>query len=131
MPSWLTGQELGREVAERPDEPGLDQLDLPEEVALAGFDLVQHRVAVPRRPALDHVRDVDVFPGHADPVEQLVEELPRLADEREALLVLVKARRLADEHEIGLRIADSEDDLRAALGQAAARAARDLRGVGV
>jgi hypothetical protein len=38
----------------------------------------------------------------------------------------VKARRLADEHQVGVRLADAEDDLRAALGEAAARAARNL-----
>ena len=69
------------------------------------------RVAVPGRAALDHVRDVDVLAGHADPAEQLVEELPGLADERVALLVLVEARRLADEHQVRLRVADAEDDL--------------------
>jgi hypothetical protein len=34
-----------------------------------------------------------------------------LADERKALLVLVEARRFADEHEVGSRVPDSEDDL--------------------
>ena len=66
-----------------------------------------------------------------DPAEKLVEELPRLADERKALLVFVEARRLADEHQVGVRVAVAEDDLRPALGQAAARAAGDLGRVGV
>ncbi len=108
------------------DELRLDQLDLAEEVALAGLDLVGHRVAVPGRPALDHVRDVHVLAGHADPAQELVEELARLADERVALLVLVEAGRLADEHQLGVRVPDAEDDLGAALGKAAARAAGDL-----
>ena len=58
------------------------------------------------------------------PGEQLVEELPGLADERDALLVLVEARRLADEHQVGVRVAVAEDDLRAALAEGAARAGR-------
>ena len=49
-----------------------------------------------------------------------------MADEGEALLVLVEAGRLADEHEVGVRVADSEHDLRTALGEPAARAARGL-----
>ena len=108
------------------DELRLDQLHLPEQMALAGLDLVRHGVAVSGRAALDHVCDVHVLAGHADPPEQLVEELPGLADERVALLVLVEAGRLADEHQLGLRAPHAEDDLGASLGKAAARAAGDL-----
>ena len=42
------GEELRREVAERRDDRRLDQLDLPEQVALARLDLVRLRVAVAR-----------------------------------------------------------------------------------
>src|SRR5205823_225817 len=38
--------------------------------------------------AFQSVRDIDVCTGHPDSREQPVEELPRLADERNALLVL-------------------------------------------
>src|SRR5204862_8363323 len=50
-PGRLAGEELRREVPERRDDAGLDQLDLPEEVALAGLDLLWLRVAVPGRAA--------------------------------------------------------------------------------
>ena len=56
----LAREQLRREVAERRDDARLDQLDLPEEVRLAGLDLVGHGVAVAGRAALDDVRDVDV-----------------------------------------------------------------------
>ena len=46
-PCRLAREELRREVPERRDEPGLDQLDLPEEVRLARGDLLRLRVAVP------------------------------------------------------------------------------------
>ena len=39
-PVGLAGEQLGREVAERADHLRLDQLDLAEEVALAGVDLL-------------------------------------------------------------------------------------------
>ncbi len=39
MPSGPPGEQLRGEVAERADHPRLDQLDLPEQVALAGLDL--------------------------------------------------------------------------------------------
>ena len=50
-PVGLAGQELGREVAERRDHLRADQLDLLEEVRLAGLDLAGERVAVSRRTA--------------------------------------------------------------------------------
>ena len=128
-PGRLAGEELGGEVPERGHELRLDQLELAEEVALAGLDLVGLRIAVPGRPALEHVRDVHVPPGQADALEQPVEELACRADERVALLVLVEAGRLADEHELGVRVADAVDDLRPALREAAARAAGGLGGV--
>src|SRR3982751_224614 len=86
----LARKELRGEVAQRGDQLRLDELDLLEEVALAGLDLVGLRVAVPGRAALDHVGDVDVLAGETDSGEELVEELPGLADERIALLVLVE-----------------------------------------
>ena len=69
--------------------------------------------------------------GEADAREQLLEQLARLADERQPLLVLVEARSLADEHQVGVRVARSEHDLRATLRQTATRAPRDLRLVGL
>ena len=125
-PDVLAAQLLRRVVAEARDHLRLDQLDLPEEVRLAGLLLVRDRIAVARWSALDDVRDVDVGAVEPDPGEQLVEQLAGLADERDPLLVLVEARALADEHQVGVRAADSEHDLRAALGEPAARAARDL-----
>ena len=44
--------------------------------------------------------------------KQLVEQLAGGADERDPELVLLRARRLADEHEVGVRVAGPEDDLR-------------------
>src|SRR5207253_10114084 len=61
--------------------------------------------------------------------EQLLEQLAGLTDEGQTLLVLVEARRLADEHQVGMRIAGAEHDLRAALRQTAARASRDGLGI--
>ena len=52
------------------------------------------------------------------PAEQLVEELAGLADERHALLILVETRRFADEHQVGVRAAGAEHDLRSTLERA-------------
>jgi hypothetical protein len=69
---------------------------------------------------------LSTFALEADPCQQLVEQLARLADERLALLVLVEARRFAHEHQVGIRIADAEDDLRPALCEPTLRAAGNL-----
>ena len=57
-PTWK--QRLGREGAERHDDPRRDGLDLAEQERLAGLDLVRLGVAVAGRTALDDVRDVDL-----------------------------------------------------------------------
>ena len=54
---------LRGERAERDDDLRLDRRNLPEEERLALLDLVRLGVAVVRRPALQHVRDVDVARG--------------------------------------------------------------------
>ena len=51
--------------------------------------------------------------------------LPAWPTNGSALLVLVEARRLADEHQVRVRVARAEHDLRAALREAAARAPCD------
>ena len=122
----LAREQLGREVAESRDERRPDQLDLTEEVRLAGLDLLRLGIAVAGRPALEHVRDVDVGPGHPDPVQEPLEQLAGLADERYALLVLVEAGRLADEHQLGVGVAGAEDDLCAGRREGTARAAEGL-----
>ena len=60
--------------------------------------------------------------------EQLVEQLARPAHEREPLLVLVQARRLAHEHQVGVGVAGAEHQLGAGLDQRAARAVAWPRG---
>ena len=57
-----------------------------------------------------------------DLAEQLVEQLPRLPDERQPHPVLVGAGRLADEHQVGVGVAGAEHDRRARLVQRAADA---------
>ena len=77
-------EEPRREVPERGDDAGADQLDLAEQVRLAGRDLALERVAVLRRPALEDVREVDLVPAEADAREEPLEQLTGLARERVA-----------------------------------------------
>jgi hypothetical protein len=95
-----------------------------EEVRLARLDLLRVRIAVAGRPALDHVGDIDVRPREADSAQQLLEQLAGLPDERDPVLILVEAGRLADEHQVCVRIARAEDDLRPGRRERAASAAQ-------
>src|SRR5437868_5700019 len=97
----------GGEIAERDDHAGVDVLHGPVQERPAGFDLVRQRVAVPRRAAPNHVRDVYVLTAKTDLSQQSREELPGSSHEGLALLVLVIARTFADEHDLGMRIADT------------------------
>ena len=129
-PGRPAGEQLGREVAQRRDHAGLDQLDLPPQVALAGLDLVGQGIPIARRSAHDDIGDVHLVAREADTREQLLQQLPRGSDERDALLVLVEPRRLADEHQIRGRRARAEHDLRARPRQRAALAPGDHVAVG-
>src|SRR4051812_38019425 len=111
-PHRAARERLRREVPERADHLRLDQLDLAHQVGLALLDLLGERVAVPRRTALEDVRDEHLAALDADLLEQLVEEAARATDERLALEVLVAARRLAHEHQVGVRVAHPEDEVR-------------------
>src|SRR5205823_2117300 len=114
------------EVPERDDDAWRDVLDLPGEVWAAGFDLVGERIAVPGWPAFHDVADVDVLAAKADLAEQSGEQLPGRSHERLALLVLVIAGALPDEHHTGVGVPHAEHDLRPAAGQPAPRAGRSL-----
>ncbi len=69
----------------------------------AGLDLVGLWIAVARGAALHHVADVDLLAGEPDLAEHAVQQLSGRAHERLALLVLVEARPLADEHQLARR----------------------------
>src|SRR5438552_1830729 len=120
-------QRLDRELAERHDHLGGDQLELAEEEGLAARHLVRLGVAVLRRPALDDVRDVDVVSVEPHSLgDDLGQELAGAPDEGLALQVLVAARRLAHEHEARARVADAEHEVRAVRGELAALAVADV-----
>src|SRR5438046_2114142 len=120
-------QRLDRELAERHDHLGGDQLELTEEEGLAARHLVRLGVAVLRRPALDDVRDVDVVALEPHALgDDLGQELAGAPDEGLALQVLVAARRLAHEHEARARVADAEHEVRAVRGELAPLAVAEV-----
>src|SRR5437867_11738940 len=114
-------QRLRRELAERDDDLGRDQLELADEKGLARRHLVRLQVAVLRRPALDDVGNVHVLSPEPHPLgDDLGQQLPGAPDERLALDVLVATRRLPDEHQPRPGVADPEHDVRAMRRELAA-----------
>jgi hypothetical protein len=122
----VVAQQLGGEVPQRAHHLGLDQVDLAPEEALARLDLGGLRVPISGRAALQDVGDEHLPPLQADLAQQAVEELAGLADEGQAHPVLVGAGRLADEHQVGVRVARPEHHVGARLRQRAAPAVARL-----
>src|SRR2546423_8836097 len=113
-PDRALGESLRGEVAERGDHLRLDQLDLPHQVGLALLDFLRQRIAIARRPTHQYVRYEDIAPRQPDLPQQLVQQPPRTAYERLALLIFGRAGRLADEHQVRVGVAHAEDDVRPA-----------------
>ena len=67
--------------------------------------------AVFRRTAFENVGDVDVTAVNADGIQIFVKQLAGRADKRNARFILVLSRCFSDEHQAGIRIACSENDV--------------------
>ena len=132
----LRDPRAGHERAHRIPSEGhhdrrVEDLELAAQVRRAGRDLVGLRVAIVGRPALDDVRDEHVLATPADVREELDQQVAGPTDERPALAVLVEARALADEHDLGLGVALARDRAGPRRVQPAVRADPDLRGDGL
>ena len=119
----------GSYAADAEDGVGLDEGDLPTQVAEAGRLLVGRRVAVVRRPALHDVRYEAVrLAREADRGEHLVEKLARRPDERQAARIFFGPRPLAHYHRDRCGRALARHGLGPLLAEAAGAAALDLEG---
>ena len=108
-------QVLRGDGAESDDNFGLDDGDLAHEKRGAGFSLIAFWRAIAGRAAFHDVGDVDILAADAHGFDHVVEQLSGATDEGLALCVFVGSGAFADEHQVGVRIADAEDNLLAAL----------------
>ena len=122
-------QGLRRRVAQRDDGLRGDDLQLAHQVVPAGLDFLDGRRAVSGRAALDDVADEHVVSFESHGLDHLVEQLSGAPDERSAGGVLLHARRLADEDQVGVGICLTEDGLCPPLAELASRAVPDLADV--
>ena len=128
----LVGEEAGHGVApQRDHQQGIDEPQLRAEVVAAGLDFAGQGVAVARRAALEHVADVDLGAAQPGLGQQLLEEGAGLPHEGTALAVLVHARGLADEHDLGVERPLAGHGHAARLGEGAAAAGAHLGVQGV
>ena len=94
------GHELGQRVAtQRDDDLGRDGGDLCAQERVTSRYLLLLGIAIARWPMFDDVRYEHVASAEAGGLQELIEELTRRTDERPSLLVFVKARCLAHEHD--------------------------------
>src|SRR4029077_1140673 len=103
-----------------------DRGNMPHEKRRASFALVALGLAVARRTAFHDVRDINIFAPQAHGFDHVVEQLAGAADERLSLGVSIRARALANEHQLGARIAHAKHDLLPALVKFAASAIAEV-----
>jgi len=119
----LAEQALDGGRAEGDDDFGRDEADLLFEPGQAGGHFGGPGLAVAGRagrhvgPAFQDVGDVNRVAAESHRLDDFREQLPGFADERLALAILIGAGRLADKHEFGAGIANTENDLAARRGE--------------
>lgn len=114
-------------IAQRDDYLWSNKPDLRGQPLPASGHFLPGGHAVPRRPALHHVRYVHLIPLNAHALQDLGEELPRRTDKRPAGLIFYLPWGLADEHERCRSATLSEHHIGAGLAQATAAARKDAQ----
>src|SRR6266852_4566009 len=93
--------------AETDDRARAHGFNLSKKKRLARSDFIGFGISIIGRPALDHVADINVAaPKTHAALDDIGQQLAGAADERLAARIFVGAGRLADKHELRIRIAD-------------------------
>ena len=109
-------------AAKSDDELWLEQPYLLVKPWAAGCHFLGQRVAVAGRPAFDDIGNKDLWPREADGAEKVVEQLAGSPHEGPALSILMEARTLANEHDLGALVALSGHNLCSLFAEAAGNA---------
>lgn len=119
----LAQQAVNRRGTHRHDYLRMDRLELLKQISAADQHFIDGRHPVLRRSALHNIADVDLVSVKLhSTVDDLGEQLASPADKWPAEAVFVLARALADEDEVGTRIAFAEDGVRTGLAEITIRA---------
>jgi hypothetical protein len=112
--------------AERAEHARPQRLKLRAQEGCACHHFLGARIAILRRPAFHDIADIHVTARNSRLGEQAIEELPRAPDERQALSILVRSGRFADEDDTRARTTRAEHHFRARFSENAGCALRSL-----
>lgn len=118
-------QVLGCNTPDRQQYTGLHELDLALQVRLAVSHLIQVRVPIVGRAALQHVGDKHLAPCQTQRQQHAIQQLPCPANERFSLPILIGTRGFAHDHPLCLPVTHSENGLGARTVQIAQGAAHN------
>lgn len=105
------------EIAEGSDYLRLNNGNLGQEVFAAIVEFGFERVAVVGRAAFQRIGDVDFPAFEAGVFEQVIEQLTRLANERDTLEIFLTPRGFSNEHDVGVFVPGTGYDIGAVLDQ--------------
>ena len=119
-------QGLRGEGAEGNNHLRCNRLNLAAQKRAAEGNLFRVRIPVAGRTALEHIADVNILPGERHGRNHLRQQLPRFADKRLTLEVLIPAGRLTDEEHPCRGTARAENDMCPAFAKLAAAAIAEV-----
>jgi len=103
-------QRLGRVIPERDDHLGPDDLQLALEIRPAVHYLIRRGGTVIGRAAFENITDKNLFAFHPDHFDDFRKKLSGPSDERQTLLVFIRAGRLPYKNESRLKVPRSKND---------------------
>ena len=104
-------QDLGGHLAQGTDDPGADDGQLAFEKRQALLDLAGLRVAVAGRTALDHIANINHFPGKMHGPDDFAQQLAGGPHKGVPGSIFIKPGSFAHEHQPGVRRPLPEHDM--------------------
>ncbi|HWH76107.1 MAG TPA: hypothetical protein VNT76_02005, partial [Candidatus Binatus sp.] len=119
-------QRLHGKFAQANDNFGLDQINLFFEERFTSRHFIRLGITILRRTAFNHIANINVLAFDADTFGNDVgQQLSSAADEWFTLQIFVAPRAFTDKHQLGIRIADPENQMGSARAKFAALAISD------
>ena len=85
-----------------------NQLDLASQIRRAARGFSRRRITIIRRPALENIRDEYIFAREPNGTQHRIQQTPGPPDKGFSLPIFVGARCLANNHQVGIALSDTE-----------------------